>query len=211
MPERYVRPGGSVKVGNFHQLVGRTFAPGHVRPETGSSFRISGRRSGRPKPMCRASSSASTCPSWRGVPTSSRFCAASRIRWRLTNLGTEYVNTGSRPLPSLQYPGYGAVVAKETEAANPPDLAAVCGDSEQQPAAGFLGRQVRAAEHRSRRRDLGSRSAFAASILPGGLTVADIEKAAAVAPRPGHRLSRRGRRQPAVGRTRPVCPASPCD
>lgn len=28
-------------------------------------------------------------------------------------LGTEYVNTGSRPVPSIQYPGVGAVVSKE--------------------------------------------------------------------------------------------------
>jgi hypothetical protein len=28
-------------------------------------------------------------------------------------LGTAYLNTGSRPLPSLQYPGFGAVVSKE--------------------------------------------------------------------------------------------------
>ena len=28
-------------------------------------------------------------------------------------LGTEYVNAGSRPLPSLEYPGYGAIVSKE--------------------------------------------------------------------------------------------------
>ena len=28
-------------------------------------------------------------------------------------LGTEYVNTGNRPLPSLEYPGYGAIVMKE--------------------------------------------------------------------------------------------------
>jgi len=28
-------------------------------------------------------------------------------------LGTEYLNTGSRPIPSLIYPGYGAVVSKE--------------------------------------------------------------------------------------------------
>src|SRR5437763_9879204 len=28
-------------------------------------------------------------------------------------LGTEYVNTGSRPIPSLEYPGYGAAVTKE--------------------------------------------------------------------------------------------------
>ncbi len=28
-------------------------------------------------------------------------------------LGTQYMSTGNRPLPSLQYPGYGAVLAKE--------------------------------------------------------------------------------------------------
>ena len=28
-------------------------------------------------------------------------------------LGTEYVNAGSRPIPSLEYPSYGAVVTKE--------------------------------------------------------------------------------------------------
>src|SRR5262249_28824133 len=27
--------------------------------------------------------------------------------------GTKYMNTGNRPLPSLEYPGYGAVVSKE--------------------------------------------------------------------------------------------------
>ncbi|MEM7559631.1 MAG: DUF1501 domain-containing protein, partial [Planctomycetota bacterium] len=30
-------------------------------------------------------------------------------------LGREYVNTGTKPLPSLEYPGYGAVVTKEFE------------------------------------------------------------------------------------------------
>ena len=32
-------------------------------------------------------------------------------------LGQEYVNTGSRPLPSLEYPSYGSVVARELSAA----------------------------------------------------------------------------------------------
>jgi hypothetical protein len=35
-------------------------------------------------------------------------------------LGQEYVNTGTRPIPSLQYPGYGSIVAKELASA--PDL-----------------------------------------------------------------------------------------
>jgi len=54
-------------------------------------------------------------------------------------LGTEYVNTGTRPLASLEYPGYGAVVAKETEGANPADLPSFVAipSSSQRP--GFLG------------------------------------------------------------------------
>ena len=37
-------------------------------------------------------------------------------------LGSEYINTGNRPLASLEYPGYGAVVTKESEGRNPPTL-----------------------------------------------------------------------------------------
>jgi hypothetical protein len=35
-------------------------------------------------------------------------------------MGIKYMNTGNRPLPSLEYPGYGAVVSKEL--VSPPDL-----------------------------------------------------------------------------------------
>lgn len=35
-------------------------------------------------------------------------------------MGTKYLNTGNRPLPSLEYPGYGAVVSRELP--SPPDL-----------------------------------------------------------------------------------------
>jgi hypothetical protein len=54
-------------------------------------------------------------------------------------LGTEYVNTGSRPLPSLEYPGYGAVVTKEL--GGPKDLPPFVAipNSAQRP--GFLGVQ----------------------------------------------------------------------
>ncbi len=54
-------------------------------------------------------------------------------------LGTEYVNTGTRPLPSLEYPGYGAVVTKEKD--SPVDLPPFVAipNSRQKP--GFLGVQ----------------------------------------------------------------------
>src|SRR4051812_10455832 len=35
-------------------------------------------------------------------------------------MGTKYMNTGNRPLPSLEFPGYGSVVSKELP--SPPDL-----------------------------------------------------------------------------------------
>ncbi len=55
-------------------------------------------------------------------------------------LGSEYVNTGNRPLASLSFPGYGSVVAKETENENPVDLppvVSVPNANNQSP--GFLG------------------------------------------------------------------------
>lgn len=54
-------------------------------------------------------------------------------------LGSEYVNTGNRPIPSLEYPGYGSVVSKELPA--PPDLPPFVSipNSPQRP--GFLGVQ----------------------------------------------------------------------
>lgn len=54
-------------------------------------------------------------------------------------LGAEYVNTGSRPLASLEYPGYGAVISKEMPVAAelPPFVAIPNG----QQRAGFLGIQ----------------------------------------------------------------------
>lgn len=54
-------------------------------------------------------------------------------------LGSEYVNTGSRPLASLEYPSYGAVVSKELQAPSdiPPFVAIPRGNQR----AGFLGIQ----------------------------------------------------------------------
>ena len=54
-------------------------------------------------------------------------------------LGSEYVNTGSRPLASLEYPSYGAVVSKELPTASdiPPFVAIPRGNQR----SGFLGIQ----------------------------------------------------------------------
>jgi hypothetical protein len=54
-------------------------------------------------------------------------------------LGAEYVNTGSRPLASLEYPGYGAVITKEMPVA--PELPPFVAIPNGQQRAGFLGIQ----------------------------------------------------------------------
>ena len=52
-------------------------------------------------------------------------------------LGTEYVNTGNRPLASLEYPGYGAVITKElSEPSDIPQFVAIPRSNQR---AGFLG------------------------------------------------------------------------
>jgi hypothetical protein len=55
-------------------------------------------------------------------------------------LGSEFVNTGSRPLASLEYPGYGSVVCKERQSDEDiPPFVAIGQNSNQR--AGFLGIQ----------------------------------------------------------------------
>ena len=54
-------------------------------------------------------------------------------------LGREYVATGTRPLPSLEYPDYGAVISKETEAINAKELPAFVAVPSAGHGPGFLG------------------------------------------------------------------------
>ncbi len=88
-------------------------------------------------------------------------------------LGTEYVNTGNKPLPSIEYPGYGAVVSKELETAQdiPPFVAVP--NSAQKP--GFLG--VRYAPlNTGSTPTAGQPYAVRGIELSGGLTINEVEK-----------------------------------
>ena len=62
-------------------------------------------------------------------------------------LGTKYVNTGNRPLPSLEFPGYGAVITKESPGIPelPPFVAIP--NSAQRP--GYLGVRYAQGRHQS--------------------------------------------------------------
>ncbi|WP_169979535.1 DUF1501 domain-containing protein [Tautonia rosea] len=53
------------------------------------------------------------------------------------DLGTKYLNTGNRPLPSLVFPGYGAVVSKEL--ASPRDIPPFVAIPNTPQVAGYLG------------------------------------------------------------------------
>src|SRR5262245_6669444 len=88
-------------------------------------------------------------------------------------LGTEYVNTGSRPIPSLEYPGYGAVVTKEL--GGPQDLPPFVAipNSNQRP--GFLGVQYAPLNTTSTPKP-GAPFGVRGISLGNGLTIEEIER-----------------------------------
>ena len=89
------------------------------------------------------------------------------------NLGTDYMNTGNRPLPSLDYPSYGAVVSKELPAAaGLPSFVAIPNTS-QRP--GYLGVQYAALETNATPLP-GKPFSVRGITLGRGLTVSDVEK-----------------------------------
>jgi hypothetical protein len=88
-------------------------------------------------------------------------------------LGSQYVNCGNRPLPSLEYPGYGAVVTKEL--GGPADLPPFVSipNSNQKP--GYLGVQY-APLHTNATPQKGQPFAVRGISLGNGLTVTDVEQ-----------------------------------
>lgn len=88
-------------------------------------------------------------------------------------LGTDYMNTGNRPLPSLDYPGYGAVVSKELPAAaGLPSFVAIPNTSQR---TGYLGVQYAALETNATPQP-GKPFSVRGITLGRGLTVSDVEK-----------------------------------
>ncbi len=89
-------------------------------------------------------------------------------------LGSEYVNTGNRPIPSLEFPGYGAVMTKEAQTLEPdlPAFVAV-GNSNQKP--GFLGVKYAALNTGATPR-AGQPFSVRGITLGNGVTIKEIEK-----------------------------------
>ncbi|MBI5757328.1 MAG: DUF1501 domain-containing protein [Planctomycetales bacterium] len=89
-------------------------------------------------------------------------------------LGTKYMNTGNRPLPSLTFPGYGAVVSKEVK--NPPkDLPMFVAIPNTPQTAGFLGIE-HAPLSTNASPELGKPFQVRGIALGRGLTVADVDR-----------------------------------
>ena len=89
------------------------------------------------------------------------------------DLGTKYVNSGNRPIPSLEFPGYGSVVTKERPGVPelPPFVAIP--NSAQRP--GYLGVKY-APMNTTSTPQIGAPYRVRGISMSGGLTVEDVEK-----------------------------------
>ncbi len=88
-------------------------------------------------------------------------------------LGQEYVNTGSKPLASLEYPGYGAVITKELPVA--PELPPFVAIPNGAQRSGFLGIQY-APLNTGRTPTAGQRFSVRGISLENGMTVEQFER-----------------------------------
>jgi len=88
-------------------------------------------------------------------------------------LGSEYVNSGNRPLPSLEYPGYGSVVTKEL--GGPAELPPHVSIPNSRQRAGFLGVKY-APLHTNATPQPGRPFSVRGITLGNGMTISDVEK-----------------------------------
>ncbi|QDU40722.1 hypothetical protein Mal4_50820 [Maioricimonas rarisocia] len=88
-------------------------------------------------------------------------------------LGSEYVNTGNKPLPSLEFPGYGAVVTREM--GGPQDLPPFVSIPNSNQRAGYLGVKY-APLHTNSTPQPGRPFSVRGISLEDGLTIEDVEK-----------------------------------
>ena len=100
-------------------------------------------------------------------------------------LGREYVNTGSKPIPALEYPGFASVVSKELPAGSEiPSAVAVPKTSQ---GAGFLGIRYSALETNSQP-SFGRPFSVRGISLPGGISTDEVHPPTGVAQKVGSTL-----------------------
>ncbi|MEZ6066938.1 MAG: DUF1501 domain-containing protein [Planctomycetaceae bacterium] len=104
-----------------------------------------------------------------------KFCILRGVSHTLAahRLGSDYVNTGNKPIPSLEYPGYGAVVTREL--GGPKDLPPFVSIPNSNQRAGFLGVQY-APLHTNSTPRFGAPYSVRGVSLQGGLTVEEVER-----------------------------------
>ncbi|WP_040351650.1 DUF1501 domain-containing protein [Blastopirellula marina] len=104
-----------------------------------------------------------------------KFCILRGVSHTLAahRLGSEYVNTGTRPIASLTYPAYGSVVAKELTAPVdlPPNVAIPRGSH----SSGFLGVKYASLNTNSTPK-AGAPYAVRGVSLSGGLTIEEVNR-----------------------------------
>lgn len=100
-------------------------------------------------------------------------------------LGSKYLNTGNRPLPSLEFPGYGAVVSKEL--GGPRDLPPFVAVPNTPQVAGFLGVEYAPLSTATTPKP-GVPFSVRGISLKRGLSVADVEKRKKLLDRLDHRF-----------------------
>ena len=88
-------------------------------------------------------------------------------------LGREYVNTGSKPIPALEYPSYGAVMAKERP--SDPDIPSQVAVPRSSQGAGFLGIRYAALETNSQP-SYGQPYSVRGISLAGGIGVDEVKR-----------------------------------
>ncbi|OYP31026.1 DUF1501 domain-containing protein [Rhodopirellula sp. MGV] len=88
-------------------------------------------------------------------------------------LGQEYVNTGSKPTPALEYPSYGSVLAKEQPA--DPDIPSAVAIPKAGHGSGFLGIRYSSLETNSQP-NFGRPYGVRGISLPGDLAVDEVQR-----------------------------------
>jgi uncharacterized protein (DUF1501 family) len=104
-----------------------------------------------------------------------KFCLLRGVTHTLAahELGQQYVNTGNRPIPSLEFPGYGAVVTKEMGGPEELPQFVAIPNSAQKP--GYLGVQ-HAALNTGGTPTAGKPYSVRGVSLENGLTVTEVER-----------------------------------
>lgn len=88
-------------------------------------------------------------------------------------LGQEYVNTGSKPIPSLEYPSFGSVLAKEQPSA--PEIPSQVAVPKVSQGPGFLGIRYAALETNSTPQ-FGKPYTVRGISLPGGIGIDEVKR-----------------------------------